>query len=176
MVAPTIQTTRLVMRAHRVDDFAASAAMWSDPEVVRYISGRPSTAEQSWSRLLRYAGQWSLLGFGYWMVEEHATGAFVGEVGFADYHREIEPSLVGMPELGWVLASAAHGKGYATEAVRACVAWAGEHFPSGTRLACIIAPENTASVRVAEKCGLRFEQNTTYLGQPTLLFVRDAVR
>jgi RimJ/RimL family protein N-acetyltransferase len=97
--------------------------MWADPIVTRYIGGKPLNAEESWARLLRYAGHWALLGFGYWVVEEKETGSFAGEIGFADYKRNMEPSLDGTPEIGWVIASEFHGKGYATEAVRAAVIW-----------------------------------------------------
>jgi RimJ/RimL family protein N-acetyltransferase len=72
---------------------------------------------------LRYVGHWSWLGFGYWLVEEKTSGQFVGEVGFADYKREIEPSIDDVPEIGWVLVPAMYGRGYATESVRAAIDW-----------------------------------------------------
>src|ERR1700693_5156931 len=149
---PVLQTERLRLRAHSLDDFRGCAAMWADPVVTRYIGGRPYTVEESWARLLRYVGHWTLLGFGYWGIEEKATGRYAGELGFADYHRDIEPSLNGIPELGWALVSALHGRGYATEAVRAVAAWGDTRF-SGSETACLIHPENAASVKVAEKCG-----------------------
>src|SRR3954471_2867828 len=62
------------MRGHALADLAGSAAMWADPAVVRHITGKPSTPEESWSRLLRYGGLWTLLGFGYWLVEEREVG------------------------------------------------------------------------------------------------------
>lgn len=99
-MVPTLETERLVLRAHRVEDFPGVAALWSDPAVVRFISGVPQTLEESWSRLLRYAGHWRLLGFGYWAVEEKATGNFLGEVGFADMKRAIEPPLGPLPKPG----------------------------------------------------------------------------
>ena len=168
---PILETERLILRRHRAGDLADCAAMWAEPEIVRHISGRPSTIEESWGRLLRYVGHWALLGFGYWVVEERATGAFLGEVGFADYRRDIEPRLDGMPELGWVLASHAHGRGFATEAARAVIAWGDAHL-GAAHIACIVAPEHTASIRVAEKCGFRLLQATTYKGEPTLMFMR----
>src|ERR1700730_13663720 len=116
---PVLESERLKLRGHRLEDFVHCAAMWADPEVARYIGGKPHTEEESWARLLRYVGHWSLLGFGYWVVEEKATGNFVGEIGFADYKRDLEPWFKGVPEIGWVFASHAHGRGYATEAVRA---------------------------------------------------------
>jgi RimJ/RimL family protein N-acetyltransferase len=146
--------------------------MWADPNVTRYIGGKPFTEEESWTRLLRYVGHWTLMGFGYWLVEEKATGNFVGEIGFADWKRDLQPSLKGVPETGWTLVTTAHGRGYATEGVSAAVAWSDANFPSA-RTACIINPENLASIRVAVKCGYRELQITTYRGQPTLMFVRD---
>jgi RimJ/RimL family protein N-acetyltransferase len=146
--------------------------MWADSVVTRYIGSKPFTGEQSWTRFLRYIGHWSLLGFGYWVVEERETGRFIGEVGFADYKRFIEPSLDGTPEIGWVFAPHAHGRGYATEAVLAVTAWGDVHFQSA-RTACIIHPENAPSIRVAVKCGYREFRLTTYNGQPTMMYVRD---
>jgi RimJ/RimL family protein N-acetyltransferase len=169
---PILETLRLKLRGHRLDDFVHCAAMWADPGVTRFIGGQPLREEEAWTKFLRYAGHWALLGFGYWVVEEKATGDFVGEIGFADYKRDLQPSLKGVPEIGWVLASHAHGKGYATEAVRTVSAWGDAHFQS-PRSACIIAPENFASIQVAEKCGYRETQPTTYKGRPTLMYVRD---
>lgn len=77
---PTIETERLTLRGHRLDDYAASSAMWGDSNVVRYISGNPSSLQQSWMGVLDYVGHWSLMGFGYWVVEETGSRRFVGEV------------------------------------------------------------------------------------------------
>ncbi len=171
MTVPVLETERLTLRAHRLEDFTACAAMWADPIVTQYIGGKPSTEEESWTRLLRYVGHWALLGFGYWAVEEKATGKFVGEIGFADYKRDLEPSLKDTPEAGWVFVSESHGKGYATESVRAAVAWGEAHFGS-SQTACLIHPDNLASIRVAGKCGYRELQLVTYKGHSTKMFVR----
>jgi RimJ/RimL family protein N-acetyltransferase len=170
---PELQTDRLMMRPHTVADFAESAAMWADPVVTRYIGGRPFTEDEVWARLLRYAGLWALLGFGYWVVRDRATGRFVGEVGFADFHRDKSPSIVGVPEVGWVLATWAHGAGFATEAVRAALAWSDAALDA-PRTVCIISPANSASIRVAQKCGFGEPFRATYKGGETLLFERIA--
>ncbi len=146
--------------------------MWADSVVTRHIGGRPFSREESWARLLRYIGHWDVLGFGYWAVEEKATGHFVGEVGFADFKREIEPSLDGQPEMGWVFVPQVYGQGYATEAVRAAVSWGDRHL-SSARSVCLIHPDNQASIRVAEKCGFHEYQRTEYKGQPTILLARQ---
>jgi RimJ/RimL family protein N-acetyltransferase len=169
---PTIETARLRLRGHRLGDFGDCAAMWADAAVARHIGGRTFSAEESWSKMLRYAGLWALLGFGYWAIEEKASGRFAGEAGFADFKREIEPSFDGAPEIGWALAPWAHGKGFATEAVGAAVAWADGQF-GAARTVCLIDPENAASIRVAEKCGYREFARTTYKNQPTILFERQ---
>jgi RimJ/RimL family protein N-acetyltransferase len=168
---PVIETERLILRGHRREDFGDSFAMWSEPEVTRFIGGKPSSQEEVWTRLLRYVGHWAVLGFGYWIVEEKGSGRFLGEVGFADFMRDIEPSLMETPEIGWALAPHAHGKGYATEAVQAALTWGDAHFGS-RRTVCIIAPLNTPSLRVAEKCGYREFTRTTYKEKPTILFAR----
>jgi RimJ/RimL family protein N-acetyltransferase len=170
--APVIETNRLRLRGHGPGDFADSADMWCDRLVYRYITGRPALESELWARILRYAGHWALLGFGYWLVEEKATGRFVGEVGFGHYKREIEPPLNGMPEIGWVLASSMHGKGYATDAVRAALAWGDANFGS-VHTACIVDPENLVSLRLAAKFGYRELKRTTYLGDPTIMFTRQ---
>lgn len=171
----TIETPRLRLRQHGVNDFDDMAAMWADPIVVKHITGTPSTREQSWARLLRYAGHWSTLNYGYWAVEERDGGAFVGEVGFADYRRDIEPSLDGIPELGWIFAPAAHGKGYATEAARAAIVWGQEHLPHAAHIACIMVPEHGASIRVAEKCGFTLLTRTRYANEPILMYRRPLI-
>ncbi len=176
MVAvPEIETDRLRLRGHRLDDFADALAMWSDPAVTRFIGGKPSTEQQTWSRLLGYVGHWALLGFGYWALEDKTSGRFVGELGFADFRRDIDASMKHVPELGWALISPVHGKGYATEAVRAAVLWGDAHFGSA-RTVCLINPENLASIRVAEKCGYQQFKSSEFNGQPTLFFERQGAR
>ena len=170
-MVPVIETARLRLRGHKVEDFAECAAMWADPLVTRHIGGRPFTQEEVWARLLRYRGHWSYLNYGFWLIEEKLTGRFVGETGFAEFKRNITPPLEGTPEIGWVLSPRSHGLGYATEAVRAAVAWGDARFDS--RTACIIAPDNAASIRVANKCGYREIRRTTYHGGPTLVFERE---
>ncbi|WP_266156691.1 GNAT family N-acetyltransferase [Dyella silvatica] len=168
---PELETARLRLRAHRADDFETCLAIWSSPEVTRFIGGRPFNAEEVWDRLMRYAGFWSLLGFGYWAVEEKDSGRYIGDIGFTDLKRDIEPRLDGMLEFGWVLAPQAHGKGYASEVVAAVIDWGQAHF-TDRRAVCIISPDNLASIRVAEKAGFQRLQETTYHGKPTVIFSR----
>jgi len=170
--APDLDTPRLSLRGHTLADFPESAALWGDPEVTRHIGGRPSTEEEAWARLLRYAGLWTLLGLGYWVVREKGSGRFVGEVGFANFRRQIDPPLGEAPEIGWVLSPWAHGKGYATEAAQAVIAWGERRFGAGAKTVCIVDPANHASLRVAEKCGYREVCRATYKEHATVLLAR----
>lgn len=169
--APLLTTDRLVLAAHRRDDFADTAAMWADPVVTRHIGGRPFTPEEVWAKVLCYAGHWTLMGFGYWAVRDRASDRFVGEVGFADFKREIEPAFGGAPEIGWALAPWAHGRGLASEAVAAALAWGEDHL-AASRFVCLIDPANRASLRVAEKVGFRPLAATIYKGNRTTIFER----
>jgi RimJ/RimL family protein N-acetyltransferase len=172
VAVPVLETSRLRLRGHGLDDFPHSAAMWADPAVVRYIRPGGFTEEETWARVLRYVGHWKLLGCGYWVVEDKATGEFLGEAGFADFHRDVEPPLLGRtPEAGWAFRAAAHGKGFASETIAAMVAWGDEHFDGPT--ACIIQQSNAASVRVAEKNGYGAVQPVKYKGSEVMLYERE---
>jgi len=168
---PELETPRLKLRKHGLGDLEECRAMWADPVVTRFIGGKPSSPQQTWARLLGYAGHWALLRFGYWAVQEKATGAFAGEVGFADFKRDIAPSMRDCPELGWAFATRVHGKGIATEAVRAALAWGDEHLDA-PRTVCLIDPGNAASIRVAEKCGYSIFERSTFGGNPILFLAR----
>ncbi len=171
MNIPVLETDRLILRSHTKKDFSASLKMWSDPITVKFIGGKVSTSQQTWARVLNYAGHWQLMDFGYWVVEEKFSGKFVGEVGFADFKREMEPSIDGVPELGWAIAPEFHGQGYATEALRSVINWGDSHFEN-SRTVCIINPENLVSIKVAGKCGYVQKDIASYAGQPVLLFER----
>lgn len=149
---PVLETERLRLRGRTVDDFPYFEAMWGDPNVVKFITGEPQSRETTWGKFLRSIGHWEAMGFGYWLVEERETGKFAGEVGFGEFKRELEPVIEGEPEIGWVLCADAHGKGYATEAAKAAIAWGDQHFKQG-RMSCIIEEGHAASIHVAEKCG-----------------------
>jgi RimJ/RimL family protein N-acetyltransferase len=169
-IPPVLQTERLRLRPPTLDDFDACHALWSDPEVTRFIGGRPSTREEAWSRLLRYIGHWQAIGYGYWAIET-LEGDYVGEVGFGDYRRAMTPPIDGVPEMGWALAPRAQGRGLALEAGRAVLEWRDTALePGGT--VCIIAPDHAASIRLAEKLGFAIRHEALYHERTTLVLYR----
>ncbi|WDI31521.1 GNAT family N-acetyltransferase [Hyphococcus flavus] len=170
--APVVETDRLRLREYRLSDWSDVRDMWKHPDVTKFFGGKPAPDELSWTKFLRKAGHWLLLGYGYWAVEDKHSGAFIGEAGFGDYKRDIYPSLGADPEIGWAIAPDFHGRGYASEAALAATAWADAAF--GTRrLCCIISPGNDASIRVARKCGFHESARATYNDDPIIIFHRD---
>lgn len=170
-VSPRIETPRLVLRRHVAEDFEPYAAMWADPDVVRHIGGIGFTREQVWTRFMRQAGIWHFMGFGFFAIEEKATGAFIGEAGFHELRRDLSPSIEGTLETGWAFMPDAQGKGYATEAVGAALDWATSSF-AAMRATCIIEPGNAASLRVAAKLGFREFARALYHNRSIVLLER----
>ena len=145
--------------------------MLADEDVVRHLGGQPFSREETWRKILGSLGLWDLLGYGYWVAERLEDKAYLGQIGFADFKRDMVPNIENIPEMGWILAPHAHGKGYASEAVAAALAWADEHLKA-PEIVAIIDPANAASIRVAEKAGFERREDALYLGEPILLFCR----
>ncbi len=165
---PEIETERLILSKHQVSDFPALTKLWATESMVRYIGGMPSTERESWMRMLAYGGLWPLLGFGYWAVREKATGQYVGDLGFADFHRMVEPQVKGIPEAGWVITPEFQGKGYATEAMQAALSWLKAQNKYQQTI-CFIEPRNLPSLRVAEKLGYVIDREIFMNGNITVL-------
>src|SRR4051812_45202511 len=109
--APTIETARLRLRNYRESDLDAQAAAMADEGVVRHLGGRPFSREETWRRILASPGLWVLLGYGYWVVERLEDDFYLGQIGFADFKRDMVPGIENIPEMGWIFAPAAQGQG-----------------------------------------------------------------
>jgi len=173
MTVPVLETARLRLRGHYPSDLAASVAMWQEPQFYQYLAGKPLPEEEIWTKMLRHMGVWHLCGYGFWAVEEKATGHYIGAVGFGEWQRDITPSLRGFPEVGWVLAPHTHGRGYAAEAAQAALAWGDAHLPTA-RTVCLIDVGNQSSLRLAAKCGYREFARVRYKDVPVVVLERFA--
>ncbi len=151
-VAPVIETERLRLRPLRAEDFEPVHRIWTDPENVRFVGGKPSTPNESWRRIVSSAGYWPILGYGYWALDERESDRFIGLVGFADFKREEPEGFSGDPEVGYVIDKAFHGRGYGREAMTACMTWM-DQTHGRQRTICLIEPENIASIKIAERLG-----------------------
>lgn len=171
--APVVETPRLRLRGFRASDLDAQAASMADPAMVVHLGGTPFSREDTWRKILASPGLWAMLGYGYWVIERRDDGAYLGQVGFADFKRAIAPSIEGIPEMGWIMGADSQGQGLATEAVLGALAWADEVL--GRReVVAIISHDNIASIRVAEKAGFSRREEAVYKGGPILLFRRPA--
>jgi RimJ/RimL family protein N-acetyltransferase len=168
MGIPTLETARLLLRPFRKTDFEDYAALYADPEITRHFGSGPEPWDRprAWRHLAFQQGCWLLRGIGMWAVELRETGDFLGAIGFS--------APEGWPgfELAWTLARLWWGHGYATEGAREALAYA-FYVLAEDRVISLIAPENRASIRVAERIGERLERRIQHLGREMLCYGID---
>jgi RimJ/RimL family protein N-acetyltransferase len=151
-----IETARLRLRMFRSEDLDMLAALFADPEVMRYVGdGNPAGKEVAEKAITSIIEHWRVHGFGRWAVEDKQTGEFVGYGGLR--------SLFDTPEVVYHFRSAHWGRGFATELARACLKF-GFGELGFQRIVAIAKPGNTASIHVMEKLGMHFEMRTSYYG------------
>lgn len=153
---PTVVTERLILRAWRDSDIDPYAAMNADAEMMRYQNGTFDKAA-TFRLVTHLLGLWPLRGCGMWALELRETGEFVGRAGL--YLGFDWPGV----EAAWSVRRDLWGRGLATEAGAAAVAWGWEYL-SVDHIISVITPENLASRRVAEKIGFRVESEGTDVG------------
>lgn len=158
MKGPAITTERLLLRRWRAEDVAPFAAICGDPEVMRFIgAGATRTPAQAAASIRGFERAWDAQGYGLFALERREGGELIGFTGLSDptFLPEILPAV----ELGWRLARASWGRGYATEAARAVLDFAEREL--GLRgIVSVFQSENAASARIVRKLGMRFERQT----------------
>jgi ribosomal-protein-alanine N-acetyltransferase len=147
-----INTDRLILDSWSTSDWQAFKPIATDPEVMRYITGGISwTDEQIQNFVYRQIILLSERGFCRWKLVEPSTGELIGFCGPGIWRDAPDP------EIGWWLARSHWGRGLATEAARAALQDALERVGL-ERIISIARPDNTASIGVMKKIGLRFDQ------------------
>lgn len=149
---PELLTERLLLRGWRESDRTPFAAQNADPETMRLVGGPKSAAETD-AYIEHTLKDWAEHGCGKWVLEERATGAFVGALGLQRirFEADFTPAI----EVAWRLTRAFWGRGYATEAARAAIAWGFETLNLSEILALTV-PENRPSWRVMERLGMDY--------------------
>ncbi len=149
---PLIESERLLLRQHTPEDAADCFACYSDPEVFRYspLSEETSleSATQTLNRLLTWHQERFLL---CWAIVLKENQRFMGRIQMEDWSDEDHRTAV-----GYRLGKPYWGQGYATEALRAVIAYLFEQT-TVNRIYASTWSENIASARVLEKAGMRFE-------------------
>lgn len=163
---PVLTTERLVLREPRESDLGAMASFMSS-ERSGWVGG-PADRQGAWRALLTGIGHWILRGYGYWTVEDRASGAVAGRVGVV-FHAVDWPE----PELGWHIYDGFEGRGLGEEAARAARSGAARHMGL-TRLISLIAPDNRRSQRLADRLGALVEGRATLFGKPALIYRHPA--
>ncbi|MBB5262810.1 RimJ/RimL family protein N-acetyltransferase [Rhizobium leguminosarum] len=125
--------------------------MTAEPEVYRFLAGKPLTEKEAWSRLLMYVGHWSAFGYGFFAVLDRTTGDYLGETGLARFRRGLGTPFDTLDEAGWVFSRRVHGTGIAYEAAAAVHHWYEEQWSKPTF--CLIPEENMSSFRIADRLG-----------------------
>jgi RimJ/RimL family protein N-acetyltransferase len=160
-----IETERLVLRPFTADDVKAMLAVYGDPEVMRFIPSGVLDAPATARMLDSYGRVQATRGYAFWAVILKETGELIGDAGFNVY------APTGEPELGYSLARAAWGRGYASEAARACLDAAFAHLDCG-RVVALVDVDNAASQRVAAKIGMERIGTVEAHGRPHVMFAK----
>jgi RimJ/RimL family protein N-acetyltransferase len=163
-----LETPRLLFRRLVPDDLDDLFALYRDPEVKQYIPDAPLTYEETREEL-----EWFQHGhpkhpeLGLWATIHKETGRFIGRCGLLPWTLDGQAEV----EVAYLLAKAYWGQGLGTEAALAILNYGFEQL-GFSRLVCLIEPENRASVRVAEKIGMRFEKALADDKGPFLVYSR----
>jgi len=172
---PVLYTQRLTLRAPTLADLPAACTLWADERVVRFIGAKPRTEAEVWTAIARSFGHWALLGYGFWAIADKATDAYLGEMGYLEAMRNLQPpndaEWANAPEAGWALAHNAWGQGLASEALAAISQWADRELEASHTL-CLIDPEHGASLALARKNGYESLREAKLDGRPTLVLGR----
>ncbi len=162
-----LETPRLLLREFIPADVDALEGILGDPVAMQYYPAPFPRAEvEDWVR--RNRARYRDCGFGLWAMLLKDSGELIGDCGC--YVREIEGEFEF--ELGWHVRRDLWGRGYATEAARACIEYA---FASlGTeRIIALVRPENTNSCRVAEKSGMQCERVFFWRGYDHCVYAKS---
>lgn len=159
-----IDTERLLLRPLMPGDIDAFMALHDDPEVTRFI--RRLERRQAEERLKLNEREWRERGHGMFAVLDRATGEFLGRVGLKYWPQFAET------EVGWALNRGAWGRGYATEAARACLDWGFESLDE-PYLTAMIHPENEPSIRLARRLAMSPLRDDVLLGDSVVVFSLD---
>ncbi|WP_068073504.1 GNAT family N-acetyltransferase [Novosphingobium lentum] len=149
---PVLTTPRLDLYRPQPHDHAALLTLLGDDEVRLHLGNRPTSAVEEFNRLCRNAGSWALYGYGTFICRTRGSDAVLGICGVFHSWRGFGKGMDDTPEIGWIFARETWGRGIASEAASAALAWFdANHGP--LRVACMIEDGNAASFAVASRLG-----------------------
>jgi ribosomal-protein-alanine N-acetyltransferase len=160
-----LPTERLHYRPLEPGDAEAAHAIWSDPEVMRFLPSEPAASlEETAERVARNVDRFRTTGYGLCAVEERASDRVVGVCGVFPVEW-VGPDL----EVAYHFAREVWNRGYATEAASAWVAAAFDQLGL-ERVVALAFPANRASRRVMVKIGMSFDREVESYGEPLVRY------
>lgn len=152
---PEIETARTVLRMFERDDLDDLASIYSDPDVMRYLSGHPLSREETSGWLDYFLKGWEQYGFGWWAVTSKDSGEIIGHCGLQFIH--ITPEV----EVTYGLAKRYWRQGIASEIGRACLRYGFEEL-SLDRIYALADPGNIGSHGVMQRIGMTYDKTEYY--------------
>lgn len=149
MIRTSLETARLRLRLFTHDDLQVMFKLGSDPDVIKYADTPVRDLDEARERLEQGPlSDYEKYGYGRFAVELKETGKVIGFCGIK-YLPEID-----LPEVGYRYLKEYWGRGIGTEAAKACVEFARDDLKI-KKLVALIIPENIASIKLAEKLGMK---------------------
>ena len=151
----TLTTARLRLEPFRDEHLDGLNALNSDPEVMRYISGKPETRDETSAVVERVKARWIEVGYSWWAFVERDSDEIVGAGCLQNLRREAAtlPDLACPLEIGWRLRRDRWGRGYASEAAIAIADFAFD-ARQAREIYAVCDPANAASARVMQRLGM----------------------
>lgn len=149
-----LETARLILRHQELSDLDSLYQLYCDPDITRYIPDAPRNYEEAREEL-----EWHMHGhprhpeLGLWATIHKQTGKFIGRNGLLPWTIDGTQEV----EVAYLIAKDFWGQGLGTEAAQAILEYGFNHLHL-SRLICLIDAENLASIRVAEKIGMKYEK------------------
>lgn len=153
-----LETSRLILRRWCEEDLQPFAQMCADEEVMRYIGdGSTKSVEETEHAITAFERAWDKQGYGLFAIELKETSAFIGFTGFAI--PSFLPEILPATEIGWRFSRDVWGKGIASEAAVAAMAFASESADLND-IVSICQTGNVASKQIMRKLGMEFDVRT----------------
>lgn len=155
-VGAGLETERLFLVPCNEEHLSGLSAINCDPEVMRYISGRPETVAETRSMIERVKARWAKWGYSWWTFIDRQSGEVVGAGCIQNLRRGgTEPDPDCPLEIGWRIRRDRWAQGLATEAARAMAHFAFVRLHAEV-LYAVCDPDNGASISVMMKLGMRY--------------------
>ncbi|MES2298655.1 MAG: GNAT family N-acetyltransferase [Pseudomonadota bacterium] len=160
-----LHTARLRLEPFDMSHLDGLARMNSDPDVMRYLTGKPESREETEAAIVRIQGRWIEWGYSWWSFIELESKEVIG----AGTIQRLGHDRANPLEIGWRLRKDKWGQGYASEAARTMAAFAFDSIGDDL-LSAVCHPENLDSARVMQRLGMTYHGVETWYDMDTSVY------